>query len=185
MKTGRFFGTAVLVLFTVLVVSCKANHHDSKRGHIRNSKAFASNNPVQEGGEMMGKAMQIGAELGLRYQMHIQSHEARDHMGQKVNNNTLSQDYNWRRFTLSERNQVKGKLNQYVGLLSEILALDAKKGIYLTMKETVIGWRDGAIAYQRSLEHFEKTFGESYEPKTGSQLQPIYNRSLEASAEVR
>lgn len=184
MKTGRFFGTTVLALITILVVSCKDNQHP-KRAHVRNTKAFGSTDPVQQGGNTMGKAMQIGAELVLRYQMQIQNHEGRDHSGQKVNSETRAQDYNWRRFSLVERNEVKGKLNQYVSLVSEILALDAQKGIYLTMKESVIGWRDSAMAYQRSLEHFEKTFGENYDPKSGGQLQPVYNRSLEASAEAR
>ncbi len=151
MKSGRFFVTSVLIFMSVLICACKARHEN--------------HSSVQEGAETMKRAMLLGNELDARFQLAVQVSAEKSQDRQLMPERAHVHAYNWKRLSLAERREVKGKLNEYISLLSTVLQVDARKGVYLTNKDLVISWRDGALAYQRALENFEKIHGESFEPK--------------------
>ena len=108
-------------------------------------------------------------------------YESMANNGKRVSAIDLARDFNWRKLSLEERQQAKAGLNEFVACLSQVLQADAKKGIYLTNKETVIRSRDVALAYQKSLEFFERIHGEMFSPKPHHRDEPAFIRSFEAS----
>lgn len=168
MKTGRFFVTFVLVLITVLVCNCHGR---------RQPKAV-----VSEGNTALTHAMIVGNDLTRRHQMRVQVQEPNGvAVPQRLRTETLAHDYNWKRLSLTERQEIKGKLNDYIASLSRALEIDSQKGVYITHRDSVLRWRENALSYQRSLEDFEKIVGETFDPKRSGEIQPVYSRSYEAS----
>ncbi|NJL25490.1 MAG: hypothetical protein HC902_10170 [Calothrix sp. SM1_5_4] len=135
----RFFVTAVLLITMGQMVACNTKSRDLKREDVR------------LGAEKMARARIISAELESKYSLPV----AKSNAGRA----------DWSRLSKVRRNNAKELLAEYVSLLSGVLQLDAKKGIYVDHKDILIAWRDRAFDYQKSLEDFERAFGENYEPK--------------------
>lgn len=164
MKTGRFFVTIVLILVTGIVVSCKGRKDDK----------------LEDGKQDLARARFIGHELARPpYMLRIAWDEVKDRNGNKVNTQTLAQDYNWRRLSYSQRFELKKMLAEYVEILNRVLRLDSEKGIYVDGVELIVASRDAAYAYQQSLEACEKS--DLCKPSNSTDPQPIYNPALEAS----
>lgn len=88
--------------------------------------------------------------------------------------NNPNQDYNWQKRTKAERQEMKQMLARYLTLSNTVLELDARKGLYVTRKDEVVAKRNAATERQRSLESFERIFGENYEPSKDADSLPDY-----------
>lgn len=73
--------------------------------------------------------------------------------------------FDWNKLSKSERQVAKEKLAEYVAAVTRTFEIDAKKGLYVTKKEVLQKQLDGAMALQKSLENFERTYGENFEPQ--------------------
>lgn len=88
--------------------------------------------------------------------------------------NDPKQDYNWQKRSKAERQEMKRMLARYLTLSNTVLELDARKGLYLIRKDEVVAKRNAATERQRSLEDFERVFGENYEPSKDAGSLPDY-----------
>jgi hypothetical protein len=111
------------------------------------AKGEKRTNQVSEGNQRIQAAASAQNELNLRYKIEF---------GAKFDWNKLSKD---------ERQGAKEKLAEYVSAITRTFEIDAKKGVYLTEKEVLQKQLDSAMALQKSLENFERVYGENFEPK--------------------
>jgi len=145
----RFLVTTTLLLGTLIGVGCKPF-----------KSRVATKDQIEMGNESLAQANEV--EKGL----------ARYNLALAMPMPNL--DYNWKKRTRAERQELKRMLAHYLALSNSVLELDARKGLYVTHKEAVTGKRDAASEKQRSLETFEAIFGENYEPGKDAADQPDY-----------
>src|SRR5205814_500870 len=80
--------------------------------------------------------------------------------------------FNWKEFSLQKRQDVQGKLAHYLQLINRILEIDAAKLITIENRAQLISNRESAEAFQRSVEGFVSSYGESFNPKSGAEPNP-------------
>lgn len=183
MKSGRFFVTFVCLMTTAVLMACEAFRTASHTpGQPQASHQPQTAQTVEAAAaEANAKLEQIGAleaEMVGRYLFNFES--IHDLQGRRVKVEIMAMDYNWRRLSKAERTLAKQRLAQYLSMVNEILEMDARRGLYLTRKQQVLSRRDAAVSYQRSLENFEKIFGENYEAKPGAKSEPPYVKGTDA-----
>lgn len=143
MKIGRFFVTSVFILATAAFVACT-------------SKSDKRSAQVTEGNQQLQVA--ASAQTSLESQF-------------KISLNDTKKTFDWNSISRTARQSAKEKLADYVSAVTRTLAIDAKKGLYLTQKELVQQQLAQAMVLQKSLETFESTYGETFDPKVESKLE--------------
>lgn len=172
MKSSRFFVTAVLFVSTAVLMACDAFHRTNKP----ETPVSATDKAVADGNAKIEQFMALKQELEREHQIILQ--DMRDPQGRLIKASALAQDYEWRNLSKAQRMAVKEKLSRYLALASEVLELDARKGIYVDQVERVIGTRDAAYRFQKSVENFEKIVGENFDPKPNPN-RPAYSKSYD------
>lgn len=81
-----------------------------------------------------------------------------------------TQDFGWIRFSLNERQALKGKLSEYLAHTMKVMALDSEKGIYISDKNKLVAKIDYALTVQKSADIFESRWGENFDPKKPAPL---------------
>lgn len=163
----RFSVTVVLLLGTVISMGCG------------NKKKTKTPDPVKMAtlkSEVKGKwdeSEALGKELNQSFHILILDEDYRTRNGSLVTSKLMGQKFNWGRLTLAERHAAKEKLARYVTVVGRLIEIDAKRGVYITNMDKVRSRYEGSLAFQESLNMFEKVVGEQYEPKTPGQS-PIY-----------
>lgn len=135
MKSWRFFVTSAFILATAAILACT-------------SKTEKRSAQVAEGNQQIRAAAAVQSDLELNFKLSLG--DAR---------------FEWNKLSRSQRQTVKEKLAEYVAAVTRTFEIDAKKGLYLTKKEILQKQLDGAMALQKSLETFERTYGENFEPQ--------------------
>lgn len=136
MKPGRIFVTNVLILATAAFLACT-------------SKSDKRSAQVKEGNKQIEAASAAQGELNAKFKVSLASES-------RIDFNRLSK---------ADRQTLKETLAGYVSAVTRTLEIDAKKGIYLTQKEVVQKQLGVAMNLQKSLENFERTYGENFDPK--------------------
>lgn len=142
MKFGRFFVTSVFILGTAALIACT-------------SKTDKRSAQVSEGNQQLQVAGSAQSALTAQFKISLDE-------GQKK--------FDWNSLSRDDRQSAKEKLAEYVSAVTRTLAIDAKKGLYLTQKDMVQQQLDRAMVLQKSLESFESTYGENFEPKKPKKL---------------
>ena len=136
MKSGRFFVTSVLILGTAAFLACTGKT-DQRAAQ------------VNEGNRQIQTAAAVQTELNTKYKVSLDAMNA----------------FDWNALSKNDRQVVRERLAEYVSAVSRTFEIDAKKGLYITQKEVLQRHMDNAILLQKSLEQFERTYGENFEPK--------------------
>ena len=136
MKSGRFFVTSVLILGIAVLLACT-------------SKTDKRSVQVNEGNQQIKAATVVQNELATKYAIVL----------------SASNKFNWSKLNKNERQVAKEKLAEYVSAITRAFELDAKKGLYLTKKEILQQSLESAMGLQKSLENFERVYGENFEPQ--------------------
>ena len=135
MKSWRFFVTSAFILATAAFLACTA----------KTEKRSAQ---VIEGNQQIKTAATVQADLQLNFKISLNESA-----------------FDWNKLSKSARQSAKEKLAEYVASVTRTFEIDAKKGLYLTKKEVLQKQLDGAMILQKSLENFERTYGENFEPQ--------------------
>lgn len=136
MKSGRFFVTNVLILGTAAFLACT-------------SKTDRRSVQVNEGNQQIKAATVVQSELAAKYDIVL----------------STSAKFDWNKLSKKDRQVAKEKLAEYVSAITRTFEIDAKKGLYLTKKEVLQRDLESAMGLQKSLENFERVYGENYEPE--------------------
>jgi hypothetical protein len=162
MKSGRFFVTSVIIFGMATVIACNGN--TARQEQARRDKATQELNHrrdlVTEGNAKIKASEDIKADLANKYKLVI-SDDPKD----------LSNvaKFNWQ-IAKADRREIDGKLAQYLQLINRILEIDSMKNITIDNRDKITSSRNSAEAYQKSLEAFEKTFGQNFEPKADTRI---------------
>jgi type IV pilus biogenesis protein CpaD/CtpE len=136
MKSKRFLVTSVLFFGTLALVACT-------------SKTDKRSAQVDDGNRQIKAAAVAQNELAAKFNIAL-SDPAK---------------FDWNKLSKNDRQSVKEKLAEYVSAVTRTFEIDAKKGLYLTKKEILQRQLDSAMGLQKSLENFERVYGENFEPK--------------------
>ncbi len=136
MKSARFFVTSVMILGTAAFLACTSKT-DKRSVH------------VSEGNRQIKVAAAVQTELAAKYNMVL----------------SAPAKFDWNKLSKNERQGAKEKLAEYVSAVTRTFEIDAKQGLYLTNKEILQKSLESAMGLQKSLENFERVYGENYEPK--------------------
>jgi hypothetical protein len=117
-------------------------------------------------------------DLAKNYRLLILDYPTRLNDGTMADSARWGAAYNWRRLSLASRTEAKQKLAQLVTSMSRLIEIDARKGSAVTNMEKVQSRYRGAIAFQNSLNLFEKTYGETMDPQ-GTSNERIYSAPIE------
>lgn len=142
MKSGRFFVTSVLILGIAAFTACTGKK-DRREAHVK------------EGNQQIRTAAAVQQELATGSNIHLGNSNAA----------AFAETFDWNQLTRDQRQTTKEKLAEFVTAVVRTLEIDSKKGIYITRKEVLQAQLNAANAYQKSLETFERTFGENFDPK--------------------
>lgn len=157
MKSARFFVTAVLIFGTLsTVVACKGG---------RNRKQEM----VKQGDAKITEMSAV--ESDLEKQSIYFTPRAMN--GRLMSPVEMAKTQNWRRFSKAERGSIKASLAHYLKLSNEVLEIDAQPGVYVDRKDQFNALKNSAEKFQKSLEDFETTFGENFEPKLDGAPQDV------------
>ena len=166
MKLGRFFVTAVAILATLGTTACHSQKKETRR------------TLALEGSQKLTESQALAEELYKTYRIKIVDEPWKLSSGVYVDSTRIGSSYNWRRLTLAERQAAKEKLAQMITLLSRVMEIDAKKGLYIDRVEKVRSRYKGAIAFQNSLRQFEEIYGEQADLK-GTENERVYGDPIE------
>lgn len=170
MYSARFFVTIVVLLGTVISMGCGDKKKRNGGDPVKMAALKAEGKAKWDESELLGK------ELAQSFRIMILDEPMRTKNGRRtelISSRVMGQKYNWGRLTLPERQAAKEKIAQYITVVSRIIEIDAKRGIYVTHMDKVRSRYEGALAFQESLNLFEKVAGEQFDPKQPGQL-PIY-----------
>lgn len=136
MISWRFLVTNVLILATAAFLA----------GHRKADKKTAQ---VDEGNRQIQTAFAARSDLDAKFNLLIGSKDA----------------FDWNALSKADRQMAKEKLAEYVSAVTRTFEIDAKSGLYLTEKEILRQQLESAMGLQKSLESFERTYGENFDPK--------------------
>lgn len=161
--------TAVCFVATAWLAACDVfQAHQSKQTPPEiSSVSQAVYRELENGNASLDRAQWIERDLAARYVLSLESSSSPERISGRGPIPLARNEGGWRQLTRREREDVKAQLSTYIALASDVLSLDAKRGIYVTHREQVISKRDSAIGYLRSLERFERQVGEGFEPAKG------------------
>ncbi len=135
MKLVRFFVTVVLFLGIASLFSSQM-------------KSDPSASQVSEGNRQIKTAASLRYELAWKFNLLVDKPK-----------------YDWNKLSKADRQFAKEKLAEFISAVTRTFEIDAKKGIYLTGKEELQKQLDGAMDLRKSLDNFERTYGENFEPQ--------------------
>lgn len=166
MLFGRFFVTSVLILATALAIGC--HNKKDKRGDLSSDQKQA----LLKEGEDISQAME-GLRKSLDTDFHIvidtvETPKVLVNLGGK-SHLKLGPHFNWSKLTRAQRQSAKEKLADFNSKLSRMIAIDSKKGVYVTNIEKVQYYLEQGTAFMDSLSVYEKTNGEQFESKTAGE----------------
>lgn len=166
----RIFVTVVVFMASVSV-GCSGGKKAVDRSSASALKA--------EGNEKLNQAEELVQDLAKNYRILILDYPHKLPDGSMADSRRYGALYNWKRLkTPAERQAPKEKLAQLITLLSRVMEIDAKKGIYVEFKDKVQSRYDGALAFQASLNQLEKIYGENKE-FSGSSTENVYLPPIE------
>lgn len=168
MKTGRIFVIAVMLLGTA---AC----HSSNRSPTAERDAM-----VAEGDQKVQDTLALETELIEDYSISLETDQALLTHINGTTFNHIAESYNWNHLSLEERRAVKQKLATLVSEFSRILEIGTHKGIYIDQRDLLEKHRQNALIFEHSLETYEKTVGESFDPKGDRTNAPVYNKLQDA-----
>lgn len=169
MVLGRILVTAVAML-AMVSVGCSGG------GPRKESNTAALK---AEGNDNIAKADTIIQDLAQNYRIIILDYPEIQPDGSKADSQVYGASYNWKRLKTPQDRQVpKEKLAEVITLLSRVLEIDAKKGLYITNKSKIESRYQGALAYQSSLTRLEKNYGEN-KVFSGTDTDRVFNPPIE------
>ncbi len=161
MLLRRIFVTSVAILATLALAAGCTNKNDRELEEAaRRERAQAA---LKEGTEALTKSETIRQELSQEFRIIILDYPLKSGT-QKIEPEKLGQNYNWRRLSLEERQAAKEKLAQYGTLISKVIEIDSRRGIYVTHMNKIRSRKMAADAFQDSLNNFEEINGPTFNP---------------------
>ena len=167
MKTGlKFVTAAALISFSLIlnsILACDghritreeagAEQHAKKQDEIKSKIALQ-----KEGNEKLTAATAIQQELNEKFKLPLTPAKLSEGL--------------WSKMSKDERRQIQGKLAQFMQLVNRALEIDSTKLMMIENRDQLLLWRDAAEAAQKSVEKFERNFGENIDPKPNTTPEP-------------
>jgi hypothetical protein len=152
-KSGRFFVTTVILLAMGATVACNRNRANRER-----SRAELMN----EGNAKIAQAQALQKQLAADFGVNITS-DSKGLREQTLRGKDLTDKLMC--LHVSARRDIQARLAQYLQLINRVIEIDAKNLITIENRDMIFTSRNSAELLQKSIEEFERTHGENFNPK--------------------
>jgi hypothetical protein len=166
-RFGRFFVTSVILLAMAAATACDRKR--SEREHSGQKNQEQKNALVKEGNDNIAKAEALKKQLAADYNvtinsdsvgLHTQSQQTKD-----LNDNLMNRP-------LAARQDIQGRLAQYLQLINRVIEIDSKNLMNVANRDVLYTSRNSAELLQKSVEQFVKAHGENFNPPPAKDAPP-------------
>ncbi len=171
MKFGRIFVTVTMVLATLGTVACSQGEKKAKE---KKAARQAQNKAlIAEGTELLAQYTALRTELDNDYKIIVADQRVKLAPHIYADHRTLGKEYNWVRLSLAQRQTAKERLASMITVLTRIIEIDTKRGVYVDHLQMILDRKTAAESFQISLGNFEKLRGEMFDDPAPANS-PVY-----------